>query len=72
MENMNVIVAARNNKMSQRWTIMYVDEDKGLKPKKGEFLQDVGFYALRPFYIESLAGGNRFVTLLNNNVIIDK
>jgi hypothetical protein len=38
--------------MSQRWNIVYVDEDKPA-PKKGEYMQDVGFYVRRPFYIES-------------------
>jgi hypothetical protein len=33
-ENSNIIVASKNNKMSQRWTIVYVDEDKPA-PKKG-------------------------------------
>jgi hypothetical protein len=51
-ENQNIIVASRNNKMSQRWSIVYVDEDKAA-PKKGDYIQDVGFYAARPFYIES-------------------
>jgi len=55
--------------MSQRWSIVYVDEDKAA-PKKGDYMQDVGFYALRPFYIESLAGGNRFVSIISNNVSI--
>jgi hypothetical protein len=69
-ENQNIIVSTRNNKMSQRWTIVYVDEDKGA-PKKGEYVQDLGFYALRPFYIESQSGGNRFVSLMGNNVVIN-
>lgn len=69
-ENTNIIVASRNNKMSQRWTIVYVDEDKPA-PKRGQFIQDIGFYALRPFYIESQAGGNRFVSLMGNNVVIN-
>jgi hypothetical protein len=56
--------------MSQRWTIVYVDEDKAA-PKKGDFMQDVGFYALRPFYIESQAGGNRFLSLIGSNVVIN-
>jgi hypothetical protein len=33
-EGQNIIVASRNNKMSQRWSIVYVDEDKAA-PKKG-------------------------------------
>lgn len=36
--------------MSQRWSIVYVDEDKP-PAKKGDYVQEVGFYALRPFYI---------------------
>jgi len=36
-ENSNIIVASKNNKMSQRWTIIYVDEDKPA-PKKGQFV----------------------------------
>lgn len=69
-ENSNVIVSSRNNKMSQRWTIVYVDEDKPA-PKKGDYIQDIGFYAMRPFYIESQAGGNKFVSLNGNNVVIN-
>ena len=69
-ENQNIIVASRNNKMSQRWTIVYVDEDKNA-PKKGDFIQDIGFYTLRPFYIESQAGGKRFVSLMGTNVVIN-
>jgi hypothetical protein len=69
-ENQNIIVSTRNNKMSQRWTIVYVDEDKPA-PKKGTYMQDLGFYALRPFYIESLAGGGRFVSLMGTNVVIN-
>jgi hypothetical protein len=56
--------------MSQRWTIVYVDEDKPA-PKKGEYMQDVGFYVRRPFFIESKAGGNRFVSLMGNNVVVN-
>jgi hypothetical protein len=56
--------------MSQRWSIVYVDEDKAA-PKKGDYMQDLGFYALRPFYIESQAGGNRFVSLMGNNAVIN-
>jgi hypothetical protein len=56
--------------MSQRWSIVYVDEDKAA-PKKGDYMQDVGFYALRPFYIESQAGGNRFLSLMGSNVVIN-
>jgi hypothetical protein len=33
-ENQNIIIANRNNKMSQKWSIVYVDEDKAA-PKKG-------------------------------------
>jgi hypothetical protein len=33
--------------------------------------RDVGFYALRPFYIESQAGGNRFLSLMGSNVVIN-
>jgi hypothetical protein len=69
-ENQNIIVASRNNKMSQRWTIVYVDDDKAA-PKKGEYVQEVGFYALRPFYIQSQSGGKRFVSLMGNNVVIN-
>jgi hypothetical protein len=70
-ENQNIIVMPRSNRMSQKWTIVYVDEDKGA-PKKGAYMQDVGFYAMRPFYIESLAGGKRFLSLMGNNAVISK
>jgi hypothetical protein len=48
---------------------VYVDEDKA--PKKGAYMQDIGFYASRPFYIESKAGGNRFLSLMGSNVVIN-
>jgi len=56
--------------MSQRWSVVYVDEDKSA-PKKGDYMQDIGFYASRPFYIESQAGGNRFVSLIGSNIVIN-
>lgn len=56
--------------MSQRWNIVYVDEDKST-PKKGQYMQDIGFYVRRPFYIESKAGGNRFLSLMGTNVVIN-
>jgi hypothetical protein len=56
--------------MSQRWTIIYVDEDKPA-PKKGEYMQEVGFYALRPFYLQSELPGARFVSVFNNNIVIN-
>jgi hypothetical protein len=69
-ENQNIIVASRNNKMSQRWTIIYVDEDKPA-PKTRDYMQDIGFYVNRPFYIESKAGGSRFLSLMGTNVVIN-
>jgi hypothetical protein len=33
-EGQNIIVASRNSNMSQRWSIVYVDEDKA-PPRKG-------------------------------------
>lgn len=68
-ENQNIIIANRNNKMSQKWSIVYVDEDKAA-PKKGQ-LSDLGFYVRRPFYIESKAGGHRFLSLMGNNVVVN-
>jgi hypothetical protein len=56
--------------MSQRWTVVYVDEDKPA-PKKGDFVQDIGFYALRPFYIESKTAGHRFVSMMGRNAVIN-
>jgi hypothetical protein len=71
MENQNIIISQRTNKMSQRWNIVYVDEDKGA-PKKGSYNQDMGFYVNRPFYIESKTAGHRFMTVMGNNVVISK
>jgi hypothetical protein len=32
----------------------------------------MGFYVSRPFYLESKATGHRFVSLMSNNVVIDR
>jgi hypothetical protein len=68
-EGQNIIVYSSNNKINQRWTIVYVDEDKP-EPKKGQYNQDFGLYVERPFYIESNLGSKRFLDLIGNNVVI--
>jgi len=35
-EGQNIFVYSSNNKINQRWTIVYVDEDKP-EPKKGQY-----------------------------------
>jgi hypothetical protein len=55
--------------MSQKWTIVYVDEDKP-EPKKGQYNQDFGLYVERPFYVESNLGSKRFLDLLGSNIVI--
>jgi hypothetical protein len=62
-EGQNIQIGLSNSNYSQKWFIVYVgSEDDKPTPKKGDYVQDFGFYALRPFYLESQAKDGRFMT----------
>jgi hypothetical protein len=51
-ENRNLVVENRNNKVHQRWRVIYVDQYKG-EPTKGQFNKKFGLYVERDFFIVS-------------------
>jgi hypothetical protein len=65
----NVIVYTKNTGGSQKWTIVYVDEDKK-DAGKGELAEDFGLYVERPFHIVSQMSSNRYVDLISNRLVI--
>jgi len=69
-EGQNIIVYNRNSKVSQKWRIVYVDEDKE-EPKKGELNEDFGLYVERHFYVESALPTKRLLESHGNNLVIN-
>jgi len=55
--------------MNQRWTIVYVDEDKP-EPKKGELNKDFGLYVEREFHVVTFMASGRYLDLINNNIVL--
>jgi hypothetical protein len=61
----------RNDKIHQRWRVIYVDEYKG-EPTKGQFNKKFGLYVERDFYVVSSLSGKRYLDLINNRNIVIK
>jgi len=70
-ENRNIIVENKNNKVHQRWKIVYVDQYKG-EPTKGQFNKKFGLYVERDFYVISELKDNRYLDLINNRNMVIK
>jgi hypothetical protein len=51
-ENRNIVVENRNNRVHQRWRVIYVDEYEG-EPTKGQLNKKFGLYVERDFYVVS-------------------
>ena len=58
----------KNNGISQRWWIRYVDSYK--EPKKGQLNKQFGLYVQRPFYIVSALSRHRYLDVLGRNLVI--
>jgi hypothetical protein len=71
VEGRYIFVWNRNDKMSQKWDIIYADEYPE-EPKKGELNKDFGLYVERPFYVISELGENRYLDLINNRNMVIK
>jgi hypothetical protein len=69
-EGQNLIIYNdAQNRISQEWTIVYVDEDKE-EPKKGELNEDFGMYVERSFYVETHLPSKRWLEIHGNNIVI--
>lgn len=63
VEAQRVIMWNRNNKINQRWKIVYVDQFK--EQSKG-LIEDFGLYANRAFYIRSRLPNHRMAECHGN------
>jgi len=70
-ENRNIVMEQRNNKVHQRWRVVYVDEYKG-EPTKGQLNKKFGLYVERDFYIVSQLPDNRYLDVINNRNMVIK
>jgi hypothetical protein len=70
-ENRNIVMEGRNNKVHQRWRVVYVDQYKG-EPTKGQFNKKFGLYVERDFYVVSELKDNRYLDLINNRNMVIK
>jgi hypothetical protein len=70
-ENRNIVVEQRNNKVHQRWRIIYVDEYEK-EPTKGQLNKKFGLYVERDFYVVSQLPDNRYLDLINNRNMVIK
>lgn len=68
-ENQNVMVWALHNRRSQRWSILFVDDDKP-EPKKGELNKEFGLYVEREFHLATGLPSGRFLGLAGRNMVI--
>jgi len=71
VENQNMQVYNRHNRINQQFDIVYADEWKG-EPGKGELNKEFGMYVERPFYVVSQMGSNRYLDLINNRNMVIK
>jgi len=70
-ENRNIVMEQRNNKVHQRWRVVYVDEYKG-EPTKGQLNKKFGLYVERDFYVVSQLPDNRYLDVINNRNMVIK
>jgi len=70
-ENRNIVMEQRNNKVHQRWRVVYVDEYKG-EPTKGQLNKKFGLYVERNFYVVSQLPDNRYLDVINNRNMVIK
>jgi hypothetical protein len=61
----------RNNKVHQRWRIIYADEYEA-EPTKGQLNKKFGLYVERDFYVVSSLPSKRYLDLINNRNFVIK
>jgi hypothetical protein len=70
-ENRNIVMENRNNKVHQRWQVVYADEYQG-EPTKGQMNKKFGLYVERDFYVVSALNDHRYLDLINNRNMVIK
>jgi hypothetical protein len=60
--------AKDTKKISQKWTLVYMDEYKPIK--KGNFVSEYGLFHERPFYIQSALPTGRYLENVAGSAII--
>jgi hypothetical protein len=70
-ENRNIIMEKNNNKVHQRWRVVYVDEYED-EPTKGQLNKDFGLYVERDFNIISAMPGHRYLEVINTRDMVIK
>jgi hypothetical protein len=70
-EQRNIVVENRNDKVHQRWRVVYVDEYER-EPVKGELNKKFGLYVERDFYVVSALPDKRYLDLINNRNMVIK
>jgi hypothetical protein len=70
-ENQNIIVWRLHNRMNQRWSILYVDQEQP-DPKKGEFNKEFGLFVGRYFSLTSGLKSGRVLDITRGRIVIKK
>jgi len=68
-EDAHITFHGRNNRPSQKWEMVYVDEYKP-EPVKGELNTDYNLVVERPFYVVSALGSGKYLDILGRNMVI--
>jgi hypothetical protein len=70
-DNRNLVMEQRNNKIHQRWRVVYVDQYEA-EPTKGQFNKKFGLYVERDFYVVTAMSSKRYLDLINNRNMVIK
>jgi len=70
-ENRNIQMNTRNNKLSQQWDLIYVDQYPE-EPTKGQLNKDFGLYVQRDFRVISDLPKHRYLEVINNRNMVIK
>jgi hypothetical protein len=64
-ENRNIVMESRNDKVHQRWRIIYADEYED-EPTRGQLNKKFGLYVERDFYVVTSMPSKRYLDIINN------
>jgi hypothetical protein len=70
LERSDVKAIKKSGSMSQKWTIVYVDEYQ--ETKDGELDKHYGFIAKKPFHLVSTLPDGRYLDIIGNQIVIKK
>jgi len=70
-ENRNIIMEGKNNKIHQKWRLVYADEYED-EPTRGQLNKRFGLYVERDFFVVSALPDHRYLDLINNRNMVIK